>query len=1084
MSYQVTRTKIVLPRRRSDLLSRPRLVTLLEDLLDFRLVILIAPAGYGKTFLLVDFAHHLQWPVCWYALDALDRDAYRFCSHFVAAIQQKFPAFGQASLAALQSMATGHGTLDQLVTTIVNELYDHVQEHFVLVLDDFYLIDENPEINTFISQFIQQVDENCHLIIASRRLLSLPDMALMVARGYVGGLDFEDLAFAVDELQELSTKNFNQSISAAEAKTLIEATDGWIIGLLLSTQSKLRNISGRMRHMRASGINLYDYLAEQVLNQQPPVIQEFLLRTSLLEEFDADLCAAVFAKAWQPATGDWQDLIDEVLRRNLFVLSLGDNAASLRYNYVFQEFLQRRIARERPAEEHTILERLATLYQAREEWEKAHYMLTRLGDLRQVIALIERAGVALLEAGRFSLLASWLKELPPEAIRSHPILLVVEGFVKVRQGDVKAGLLLLDEALTTEWPPDTEADRTYALMRRSLVHRLLGNYQASLKDVEAAFQHTAHFDQQAVATIALIAMAQRTKGSTLFYMGKTEEGAFWLEQAVESYRRLDQPQNLALTYNDLAIVYLNTGRYRQAMTLFQDALAIWRVLNDIAEQAGALNNLGYLHHMLGKYEDALTLLDDAYSCAKRSGYTRIISYSLTSMGDLCTDLGLWEAAQELYQNAVGVAQRMSERILLVSLELAQAKVAAQQKEWSKVFAALDAAGHLVVDLKASAEWGLYQLTYGYCHLLQGKAKEAIPALENAGNHFQASDQPIEEANARLLLAFAHSKAKQNEQAKEELQRALDLAFGLESRYPLLSTLRATQSYLQDKRTLTGDERVLGLNLELTKIEETIPQINRRLRQGAPPLLSGLLTKTPHLVIRALGRAEVAFNNKVLTNSDWQTLVSRDLLLCLLAHPRGLSKDEIGLLFWPDASPSEVKTRFKNAIYRLRSAIREDVVLFENDFYTFNRTVDYEYDVELFLHNAEKAQQATALAERRSACQTVLALYRGPYLPEIDASWTWSERERLSRLFVECALTLGQFQLDQTDYNAALESVQRVLTEDSCQEDAHRLAMRIYAALGNRAAIARQYAQCEQVLQTEINASPSPQTADLYQTLMR
>ena len=223
------------------------------------------------------------------------------------------------------------------------------------------------------------------------------------------------------------------------------------------------------------------------------------------------------------------------------------------------------------------------------------------------------------------------------------------------------------------------------------------------------------------------------------------------------------------------------------MTLFQDALAIWRVLNDIAEQAGALNNLGYLHHLLGKYEDALTLLDDAYTCAKRSGYTRIISYSLTSMGDLCTDLGLWEAAQELYRDALGVAQRVGERLLLVSLELAQAKMAAQQKEWSKVFAALDTAGYLVVDLKASAEWGLYQLTYGYCHLLQGKAKEAVPALENASGYFQTSDQPIEEANARLLLAFAHNQAKQSEPAQEQLQRALDLAFALESRYPLLST---------------------------------------------------------------------------------------------------------------------------------------------------------------------------------------------------------------------------------------------------------------------------------------------------------
>lgn len=1084
MNYQITRTKIILPRKRSDLLSRPRLLNLLEDLLDFRLVILIAPAGYGKTFLLVDFTHQIDLPACWYALDALDRDTYRFCNHFIAAIQQKFPTFGHASLAALQSMAVAQGTLDQLVTTIVNELYDHVQEHFVLVLDDFYLIDENPEINIFISQFIQQVDENCHLIIASRRLLSLPDMALMVARGYVGGLDFEDLAFEVDELQKLSAQNYGQAISVSEAKTLIEATDGWIIGLLLSTQSKLRNISGRMRHMRASGINLYDYLAEQVLNQQPPAIQEFLLRTSLLEEFDATLCATVFDDYWTPIAGDWQDLIDEVLRRNLFVLPLGEDAAWLRYNYVFQEFLQRRVARERPQEEKIILDRLVALYQEKKEWEKAHYVLNRLGNPKEVIGLIERAGVSLLDAGRFSLLATWLSELPADLSRAYPILLMLQGAVMARQGEVMAGLLLLDEAVAAQWPVTEQQHLAYALIRRSFVQRFLGNYQRSLHDIETAF---GVIDQDAAQThevLNVVAMAQRSKGNTFALMGKPDEGVQWLEKALASYQSLDQPQNLALTYLDLATIYLNIGRYRQALPLFQNVLQDWRELNDIAGQANALNNLGYLHHLLGNYEEALTLLEEAHEYANRSGYTRIIGYALNSMGDLCIDLGIWGAAQSLYMEARTVAQRINERILRVYLELALAKLAALQQEWSEVFAALDAVGHLVVDQRSGYEWGLYRLTVGYCHFLQGKGKEAIESLTDAVGHFHRGNQPIEEAGAHFLLAAAYSLEKELTKAQKHLVSALDLATALESRYPLLMTFRAVHAYLQEKKTQAIDERTKVIVAELAEMEELIPQVNRRLRQKTPALLSDFLTDTPQFSIRAFGRAEVLVDGKLLANSDWQTLVSRDLFFCLLAHRKGLSKEEIGVLFWPDASPSELKTRFKNAIYRLRNAVEEEVILFENDLYSFNRTVDYEYDVDSFLLYLAKGDQATALEERLTAYSTALALYRGPYLPEVEANWAWAERERLNRLFMESALVVAQLQLNQKDYSAALESVQRILEIDPCQEDAHRLAMRIYGALGNRAAIARQYAQCEQALLTEIDASPSSQTADLYQALMR
>ena len=1084
MSYQVTRTKIILPRRRSDLLSRPRLIQLLEDLLDFRLVILIAPAGYGKTFLLVDFAHQLEWPVCWYALDALDRDAYRFCNHFVAAIQQKFPAFGQASLAALQSMAVGQGTLDQLVTTIVNELYDHVQEHFVLVLDDFYLIDENPEINTFISQFIQQVDENCHLIIASRRLLSLPEMALMVARGYVGGLDFEDLAFAVDELQELSAKNFGQTISAADAKMLIDATDGWIIGLLLSTQSKLRNISGRMRHMRASGINLYDYLAEQVLNQQPPAIQEFLLRTSLLEEFDANLCTAILDGDWAPPVGGWQTLIDEVLRRNLFVLPLGDDAAWLRYNYVFQEFLQRRIAREHPQEERLILERLVSLYQERKEWEKAHYALLRLGNPQAVIQLIEDAGVLLLDAGRFSLLATWLSELPPESSRTHPILLLLQGVIKARQGEVKAGLLLLDEAIAAAWPLVDQKHFAYALIRRSFVHRFLGNYQLSLQDVESAF---AIIDQNAVLTdelLNIVAMAQRSKGNTFSLMGQPDEGIRWLEKALTSYQSLQHPQNLALTYLDVATTYLNIGRYRQALPLFQNVLQDWRDLNDIAGQANALNNLGFLHHLLGNYEEALALLEEAYEQAKRSGYTRIIGYALNSMGDLCTDLGIWGAAQSLYTEARSVTAQINERILRVYLELALAKLAALQQEWSEVFAALDVVGRLVLDRRSSYEWGLYRLTVGYCDLLQGKTKEAVEALTDAVGHFHSGVQPIEEATAHFLLVACYSSEKQPEKVQQHLVAALDLATALESRYPLLMTLRAVQTHLQEKKIQAIDERTKIMVAELAEMEELILQVNRRLRQNTPTRLADFLAEAPRFQIYAFGRAEVQVEGKLLTNSDWQTVVSRDLFFCLLAHPKGLSKEEIGLLFWPDASPSELKTRFKNAIYRLRNAVKEDVIRFENDLYSFNRTIDYEYDVDSFLLSVAKGEQAATPNDRLAAYGAALTLYRGAYLPEVEVHWAWAERERLRRLFLESALLVAQIQLEQKSYQATLETIQRILAEDACQEDAHRLAMRVYGAQGNRAAIARQYAQCEQALLTEIEATPSTQTADLYHALMR
>src|SRR5689334_22838688 len=119
MDIPITRTKVVLPRRRSDLVTRPRLLTLLEDLLDYRLVLVAAPPGSGKTTMLVDMAHQGTLPICWYALDPLDRDPHRFIAHLIAAIAQRFPGFGAHSFAVLQE--SPRLDIPRLVTTIVNE---------------------------------------------------------------------------------------------------------------------------------------------------------------------------------------------------------------------------------------------------------------------------------------------------------------------------------------------------------------------------------------------------------------------------------------------------------------------------------------------------------------------------------------------------------------------------------------------------------------------------------------------------------------------------------------------------------------------------------------------------------------------------------------------------------------------------------------------------------------------------------------------------------------------------------------------------------------------------------------------------
>ena len=183
----ISQTKIILPQRRKELLSRPRLLELMSDLLDFRLIIIAAPAGYGKTSLLIDFADQFDWPVCWYSLDPLDNDIHRFLSHFVMSIRRQFSEFGDEAINILRTTPADQLNLDYLVSALTNDIYEKITEHFILVLDDYHLLNSNNQIDTFLSEFIQHADDNCHIAITSRKLLTLPDLPLMVARAQVGG---------------------------------------------------------------------------------------------------------------------------------------------------------------------------------------------------------------------------------------------------------------------------------------------------------------------------------------------------------------------------------------------------------------------------------------------------------------------------------------------------------------------------------------------------------------------------------------------------------------------------------------------------------------------------------------------------------------------------------------------------------------------------------------------------------------------------------------------------------------------------------------------------------------------------------
>jgi two-component SAPR family response regulator len=199
-------------------------------------------------------------------------------------------------------------------------------------------------------------------------------------------------------------------------------------------------------------------------------------------------------------------------------------------------------------------------------------------------------------------------------------------------------------------------------------------------------------------------------------------------------------------------------------------------------------------------------------------------------------------------------------------------------------------------------------------------------------------------------------------------------------------------------------------------------------------------------------------------------------------PRPLSKDEIGGTFWPDADPDTLKLRFKNNLYRLRHALGQDVILYENNVYFFNHHQDYEYDVEEFDSHMSQAKVAGPVEDRIIHLRAATKLWRGPFLQGVDAIWVWPERQRLEQECLEAFRQLAGLLRKEGERLAALQACKRALEVNPCLEDFHQLAMQLHAELGDRLAVIWQYQACRAALHDELELLPSEETEALYRHL--
>jgi LuxR family transcriptional regulator, maltose regulon positive regulatory protein len=1059
----ISKTKIIVPHRRPELLFRPRLLDSLKGLLVNKLLLLSAPAGYGKTSLLIDIARNVEMPVCWLSIDPLDRDPQRFMAYLIASLAERFPGVGETSRLQLNRLKSIEQDAESLLVTLTNEIYDQIDDDFLLILDDYHLLDDVPVISALVNRFLELVVENCHIILSSRTLPSLDDVTLMVAREQVAGLNHVELAFLPREVQALYAQNYHQHLSDETATEFVEETGGWITGMVLS------NLPGIAR---VSGVDTFAYLGQQVLSQQPEQIREFLIRTSLPEEFNAEFCEIVLSPFYEERQ-NWYDFMGWILEKNLFVLPLGEDGRWLRYHPLFREFLQTRLKEECPHEVKPMLERMVTAYEKAGEWEKAYFTCKQLNDPEMLARVIERAGTPMLQSALVTL-EGWINSLPPGIVRTRPGLISLRGMIATMKGNLEEASRLLHMVVPIYRKDHDVPGLTLALTRRANTLRLLGNYSASMKDIEETLQ-LAETDP---ALQPLYAEALRLEGLNLYRLGKSRDAIEELEHSLSLYTELREMGSIPMLLTETAMVYMTVGNVESAKISFQQALKIWREEKNLYSQADTLNNLAVLYHQLGEYELASETYENGLVCARASHNQRAEALILTGLGDLYSEIEEFEAAKQAYEQAEVIASRLPGFFVSNYLELARTNLALMQDDLQTASKILKLFKKKLKTNPSVYERGLWALLEGRSHLLNDNPKKAISLLQECKALFIQDGRDMELQWSTIWLTVAYDEAGLREAARSEIKELL--ASGANPDHAVLVTLRQVDAWLNDLQNDAEVGRQLrGLLEKARRLTMNMPSTRRALRRHAQSIQLPVAT----LTIRAFGRPEVNISGRNIAMSDWRTQSVRDLFFYFLYLQEAVTKEQIGEALWPEVEdPQTLKARFKNEIYRLRRAAGKNVIVFNDEYYLFNRALDYEYDVEAFDSHLKRARKARDKNERIEYLQKAVDLVHGPYLADADASWAAAERERLGQAYDSALEELAGVYLDVNQIQQCLLICQLALERNSYHEVIYQLEMRAYAALGDRVSIARRYQACKIALEEGLGISPSEETELIYREL--
>jgi LuxR family maltose regulon positive regulatory protein len=1046
-------SKLQVPRIKTKVLQRRRLLRLLDGHRDRKLILLCAPAGYGKTTLLIQFLARIRLPYLYYQLEKSDAEPAVFLSYLIAGLRKSKPGFGTKTLSLAHLYNYPQRYFEIIAGTLVNEINAAFPGGLYLVLEDYHSLGRAPAIDRLIDYLLNHLTPAIHLLITTRYEPRLA-LALLKGRDEVFEMTADLLRFDRREISDLFEKTTADPLPEAEVTRIEKHSEGWPVALRFMVQDLERGVGFGLSSnlwQDQTRPDLARYFTQEIYDREPPAIQEFLRCCAIPDWFSPALCRRI---AGRP---DAAELLSGLAQRNLFLFPISETG--YRYHHLFREFLLGKVNERR--EEVEFSRRVADYYRVNDQPEEALRYHLRAGDHATAAELIEAIGDRLIGQGKSAVLQAYLQQLPAPLIRSNSRLLLYQSQVDLFQGRGEEAKAACAAAIKLLKPGPARsvvlADARYKLAGLFLNE---GNFTTARKLYQAALAACPVGSREARAAIlnSYASLLSATGGRH----ARPVDGYF-----KAAHRLARQTGNRALEasiLNNWARNEWDSGKVIAAYTKFT---RMARLLKDHFTPGcgGGFYNAARLSLILGDRDETRSILDQGRTtCAAYNDQWSLAridhGYAL-----LYREIGDLPKARDYARQVLDAYQKIGVPGLTAMAHAELARIALAQGHLDEAEKNLTAAWSIKGSAADADTLSLYRLA-AEIQIGRGRLREAEKVINKWDRETRKYGKVQDFINIYLRRAEISFRLGRETQTARFLGKATALC------------------------------RRRGFGYILVQAEKKEPWITEFLKNRLEATgAKGILKSYHPLRIRSIearfvGVPRLYWGGKPIAERAWKTVKSKKIMFFVMwRNPEKIPTDQLIESFWPGAGLTAGQTSLRKAIQHIREAFAAvgapgDIVVAEKGFIGIAPNIIVQRDLDRY----KNLIAATRKSKKRGReWRGDLARTWELCAPGIANGWFDDWVEDIRAVFKKTCepgiKMLADNYAERKKYEAAAAWYRKLIDLNPYEENYYRALMEILAKGRRTREIKLIYHRLTARLRKELEAEPQPATAKSFKELV-